>query len=141
MSAKESLILNFDDLAIKRKFMTKVGALKGLWEIDMKPRKLTRSLSQNAFYWAGVVTPFAEWLRTEWGDPSIELEQAHEMLKQKILGGVKMESAGIMMIPSSRKLNTTEFSEYVDGCANWLAEFCGIVILSPDMYFEERGKQ
>lgn len=139
MSRKESLILNMDDLNIKRQLMSKIGTLKGVWELSLKPRRLNRSLDQNSYYWVAVVTPFVEWLREEWGD-NIEPEQAHEMLKAKILGVKYKEIAGeaITLIPSSRKLDTAEFSDYIERCARWLAEFCSIVVVPSEIFFIQK---
>lgn len=136
MSQKESIIVNMDDVHVKRQLMSKFGALTGIWKLSLTRQRLTRSLNQNAYYWVAVVTPFAEWLRDEWGDSGIEPEQAHDMLKQKILGVHYHEIMGqpLAITPSSRKLDTAEFSEYIEKCAAWLAEFCGIVVASSDLF-------
>lgn len=133
-------IYDMSDLPTKRRVMQSVQLMDGLWEISMKPRKFTRTLTQNSYYWAAVVSPFCDWLRTEWADRTIELEQAHELLKARILGTkelVKKDTGEVIEITrSSRNLDTTEFGEFIDKAAAWLAEFTGIVILSPEMYFE-----
>ena len=82
----ESAILNFDDIVVKRQFMSYVGTLRGLQEVRIRPRRRTRSLDQNSYYWSAVIAPFVEWLREAYGDTKIAPEQAHEMLKVKILG-------------------------------------------------------
>src|SRR5688572_9516699 len=87
MARKEPpLVLNFDSVQTKRRFMQKVQLLKGLQEVSIRPRKVTRSLNANSYYWVAVVQPFTEWLRDEWGDPSITTEQAHIELKKAVLG-------------------------------------------------------
>ena len=65
MSEALKQVVNMDNLSTKRRFMEKVQTMSGLWEISMKPRRFTRSLSQNAYYFAAVCSPFAEWLRNE----------------------------------------------------------------------------
>lgn len=137
MSRKESLVLNMDDLETKRKLMSMVGKMSGLWEVWLKKRKLTRTLSQNSYYWAAVVTPFKEWIKEEWGE-EVESEQAHELLKEKILGRQKVGE--MELSPSTRKLDTTEFGEYIEGCARWLAEFTGIVVVPSELFYEEKSK-
>lgn len=143
MSETLKQVLNFDNLGTKRNFMQKVQTMSGLWEISMKPRRFTRSLSQNAYYWAAVVTPFTEWLRAEWGDNSIQVEQAHELLKTKILGTKelvnKQTGEEIQITRSSKMLDTHEFGEFIEQAAAWLAEFTGIVVLPSEMYFEEKA--
>lgn len=138
-------VVNMDNVSTKRRFMQKVQSMTGLWEIQMKPRRFTRSLSQNAYYWAAVVTPFTEWLRGEWGDSSVQLEQAHELLKTKVLGTrelVNKKSGEVIEITrSSKMLDTHEFGEFIDNAAAWLAEFTGIVVLSPDLFWENPEKK
>ncbi len=143
MSEALKQVLNFDNTPTKRRFMERIQTMKGLWEISMKPRRFTRSLSQNAYYWAALVTPFTEWLRTEWGDSSIQVEQAHELLKTKILGTKelvnKQTGEEIQITRSSKMLDTHEFGEFIEQAAAWLAEFTGIVVLPSEMYFESKA--
>lgn len=135
-------VVNMDSLQTKRRFMQKVQTMSGLWEISMKPRKVTRSLSQNAYYWAAVVSPFTDWLRNEWGDNDVQPEQAHEHLKTTILGTRELmnKTTGevIAITRSSKVLDTHEFGEFIDKAAAWLAEFCGLVILPPEMFYERK---
>jgi hypothetical protein len=138
-------VVNMDDVPTKRRFMQKVQGMTGLWEIQMKPRKLVRSLNQNAYYFVAVVTPFTEWLRSEWGDNGIQVDQAHEILKQKILGTHeiinKKTGESIEITRSSRVLDTAEFGEFIEKAAAWLAEFCGIVVIPSEMFWEEKEKR
>lgn len=133
-------VVNFDSLQTKRRFMQKVQTMSGLWEISMKPRKFTRSLSQNGYYFAAYVPVFTEWLRDEWGDPGITAEQAHIELKKAVLGvktkvnnrtGETME-----LVPTTHDMDTMGFSNYLEKAAEFLARACGIVVLSSDLYFE-----
>lgn len=135
---KDSILVNLSDPTIKRELMTQIGRLSGLYEFYLKPRKRTRSLDQNAYYWAAVVTPFADWLREVYGDSQIDKEQAHEMLKVKILGLQEKEIDGetISLIPRSKTLTVEEFTEYIEKCAAWLAEFCEIVVVPSEMFYE-----
>ena len=124
-----------DDVHVKRQLMSRIGALSGVWKMTLTRQRFKRTLDQNAYYWVAVVTPFVEWLEDEWGD-KIEPEQAHEMLKQRILGVKYKEIAGqpLAIPPSSRNLDIEEFSIYVEKCIQWLAEFCGIVVVPSDVY-------
>lgn len=145
MSENLKQVINMDDLPTKRRFMQKVQTMSGLWEVSLKHRKFTRTLSQNAYYWAAVVAPFTDWLRNEWGDSNVQAEQAHELLKTKILGTrelVNKETGEeIQIIRSSKMLDTAEFGEFIDNAAAWLAEFTGIVVLPPEMFYGEKKKQ
>lgn len=141
---KDSLLVNLSDANVKRELMSQIGRLSGLYEIMIKPRKRTRSLDQNAYYWAAVVAPFTEWLRNVWGDSKIDKEQAHEMLKIKILGVSHKEIPSgetLTKIPQSKTLTVEEFSEYIEQCAAWLAEFCEIVVVPSEMFYEDGKKK
>ena len=143
MSEPLKQVYNFDSLQTKRRFMQKIQIAKGLWEISMKPRKRTRSLNQNAFWWAAVVSPFCDWLRNEWGDNSITPEQAHEVLKQKVLGTddiVNKKTGEVVSITrESKVLDTHEFGEMIEKASAWLEEFCEIDVLPPEMFYEQKN--
>ena len=145
MSEPLKQVVNMDNLSVKRRFMQKVQTMNGLWEISMKPRKLVRSLSQNAFYHVAYVAPFTEWLREEWGDPSITPEQAHIELKKAVLG-VKTklnERTGETMelVPTSHDMDSGDFSNFLEKAAEFLARACGIVVLPSEMFFEQRDQK
>lgn len=137
---KDALLVNLSDRAVKRELMSQIGRLSGLHEIYIKPVKRTRSLDANRFYFAAVVTPFRDWLRENYGDNFITTEQAHEMLKVKILGLQEHQIEGtnetIKIIPRSKTLNTAEFDEYVEKCIAWLGEFCNILIAPCEEFYE-----
>lgn len=136
-----SMVLNLDDVETKKRLMSKIGRLRGLHEITIKPRRETRSLSQNSYYWSAFIPGWLEWLRETSGEPWITKEQAHEALKKHVLGTtpiVNKETGEIIdeMIPDSRFMDTKEFSEYLDRAAEFLARFAGIVVIPSEMYFE-----
>lgn len=138
-------LLNFDDLPTKRQFMQGVQTLTGLWEISMKPRRFTRSLSQNSYLHAAFVPPFTQFLRDEWGDPSITTDQAYIELKKAVLGvrTKTNERTGEVMelIPTTHDMDSETFGNFLDNSAEFLARACGIVVLSPEMYFEGKEKR
>lgn len=137
---KDAAIVNMSDPAIKREIMVQVGRLTGLYEFYLKPRKRTRSLDQNSYYFAAVVTPFRDWLRENYGDSQISTDEAHDMLKVKILGLTEKlipnSQEAITMFPRSKYMTVEEFSEYIEKCAAWLAEFCQIVVVPSDLFHE-----
>lgn len=143
--SKDTILINMSDAAAKRELMIQIGRLSGLYEFYLKPRKRTRSLDQNSYYWVAVVQPFTEWLRNVWGDSKIDKEQAHEMLKAKILGTTEKQipdsEETLIVIPRSKTLTVEEFSEYIEKCAAWLAEFCEIVIVPSEMFHESEKKK
>lgn len=148
--SKDTILINMSDAAAKRELMIQIGRLTGLYEFYLKPRKRTRSLDQNSYYFAAVVTPFRDWLRENYGDSQISTDEAHEMLKVKILGLTEKQIPGseetFTVIPRSKTLTVEEFSEYIDKAAAWLAEFTNIVVLPSELFYEgetvsKKGKQ
>ena len=137
---KDSLVVNLSDAAVKRALMSEIGRMSGPYEISIKAIKRTRSLDSNRYYFAAVVGPFRDWLREVYGDNQISTEQAHEMLKVKILGLDEKQIEGtaetVTIIPRSKTLNAEEFSNYVEKCIHWLSTFCGVEIV-PSEYFHE----
>src|SRR5882672_1805134 len=116
MSPKESLVLNMDDLAAKRRLMSKIGTLKGLYDVSLHPRKKTRSLQANSYYWAAFIPAWLEWLRDASGEPWITREQAHKMLVKHVLGTkevVNKETGEIIdeIIPETHSMDKWEFNQ------------------------------
>lgn len=138
-------VLNFDNLDTKRRFMQKIQKLRGLQEVSISPRKKTRSLNANAYYWIAYIQPFTEWLRDEWGDPTITTEQAHALLKVKVLGAKEklIEETGevIELIPTTHDMDKDEFAIYLDKASEWLREFAGILVLSSDLFWESKERR
>ena len=146
MSRKEPpLVVNLDNVESKRRLMQRIQKLRGLHEVSISPRKKTRSLNANAYYWAAFVQPFTEWLQDEWGDKSITSEQAHTVLKKQVLGVKEkvIESTGevIELIPTTHDMDKYDFGNYLDSAAKWLAEFCGIVVLSSDLFWDNQERR
>lgn len=138
MSQREPpLVLDLSDVESKRRLMSKIGSMQGLWEVTLKPRVAQRTLNQNSYYWSAFVHPFAEWLSEQWGE-TITTDQAHYELRKAVLGfreKVNERTGEVMeLIPSSRKLDTKEFTEFLDKAAEFLARFCGIVVLPSDLF-------
>ena len=129
-------LLNFSDVAIKRGLLIEIGALQGLWSVELKPRKQTRSLDQNSYWHVAVVGPFRQWCCEEWQE-NVGHEDAHEMLAAKILGFEERIINGetIKRRKSTRNLDTAEFSKMVEDAARWLAEL-SIVVIPSDLFYE-----
>jgi len=88
-----------------------------------------RTNSQNRYYWGVVVHEIADHTGH---DP----QQIHELLKQ-MLGpkwylmnpGVKGETGGIPT--GTARLDTLEFTDYIEKCRLWANEFLGLNIPLP----------
>lgn len=135
-------VLNLSDASVKRQLMIQIGGLQGLHEVRIRPRKRTRSLDQNSYYFVAVVQPFRDWLRGEYGDSLITSDQAHEMLKVKILGMDEKLIEGtnevLKLIPRSKTLTKDEFGSYIDKCSEWLLTFCEIVVVPSELFYESK---
>lgn len=138
-------VINFDDVGAKLRFMQGVQALRGLQEVWIRPRKKTRSLNANSYYWCAYVQPWTDWLREQYGDPTITTEQAHELLKVRVLGPKEkvIEETGevIELIPTTHDMSKEEFAVYLDKAKEWLASFAGIVVLDSDLFWESKEKR
>lgn len=140
MAAKEpAMVLNLSDIVTKKRLISKIGTLQGLQEVSIRPRKLTRSLNANAYYWSALIGPWLEFLREEWGDRSITAEQAHQALKKAVLGVREKAGPGgevMELVPTTHDMDKETFGQYIESASKFLAEFASIVVLSPEMYFE-----
>lgn len=120
--------------------MSKIQKLTGLYEITLQPRRRTRSLNQNAYYFAAFVTPFREWLNENWGE-SFDTDQAHTQLKIAVLGmdeKVNTKTGDVIeLVPTSRFKDTAEFSDYLEQAAEFLARSCGIVVLPSELFYDD----
>lgn len=145
MSDKEPpLVLDMDSLHNKQRVMSKIGKMRGVWEFRMRPRKKNRSLNANSYYWAAFIPAWLEWLREASGEPWITAEQAHEALVKHVLGMkpiVNKETGEVIdeARPTTHDMDVTEFAQYLDRAAEFLASFCSIVVLPPEVYFESTG--
>lgn len=144
MARKEpSQIYNMDDIETKKRLMSKIGTMRGLWEVTLTPRKLTRSLNANSYYWAAICAPFTEWLREQWGDPTISTEQAHIELKRAVLGVREKvnENTGEVMelTPTTHDMDQEQFGLYIENATVFLEKFAGIVVLGPEMFTERKS--
>lgn len=140
----ESLVLNLSDLDTRRRLMQKIGGLSGLWEVTLKERKRTRSLDANRYYFVAVVQPFAAWLSEIYGE-EVGNDQAHQALSAKVLGtdAVVDKRTGdiIAELPRRTKtMDTGEFSDYIERCARFLAEFCNVVVIPSEEFWESKDK-
>lgn len=119
----------------KRRLLSTVGILTGMYDVALAPRRPTRSLRQNAAWWGLIVQPFYEFLRDQDIDIS-DPEQAHAILREKLLRvAVVSRRTGEVIAwrtRSTTELNTNEFAELYDKAQVWLADQFGIVVPDPD---------
>ncbi len=89
--------------------------------VDIEKRKKFRSNSQNAMYWGYILPEIAN----ETGHTAEEL---HFFFKRMFLPKkfIKVGKKRLMAEPSTTRLSTKEFSEYVEKIIVWSAQELGI---------------
>jgi len=107
-------------------------------EIIIERKHATRSLAQNAFYWAVVIQHLSEYT-------GYLPDEVHELLKAKFLpkrlavtdgnGEVKDE---FVIGGTTTRLNKLEFGEFIANIQQWAAEALGVVIPDPDNALDDR---
>lgn len=100
--------------------------------IEVTEHKRTRSDLQNRYYW-GVVLKY---LSDETGHTQEEL---HEIMKLRFLKPVAMIFNGVAynIAPSTTKLNTGEFSTFIEQIRDFASAELSCYIPSPDEYYNE----
>lgn len=124
--------------------MQKIQKLRGLYEVSIRPRKKTRSLNQNSYYWASYIPPWTDWLREQYGDPTITTEQAHQLLKVRVLGPKEkiLDTGEVLeIIPETHSMDQVEFAMYLDKAKEFLQEFAQIIVLDSDLFWESKEKR
>ena len=104
------------------------------WQIEIKPYKKNRTIAQNKLYWQ-----WATYIGNEIGYTKDEM---HAILADMFIPDVFIEYAGKVIIQdkSTSRLNTKEFTEYLEKIDRWAVIELSIVLPSPeDLYYEAMG--
>jgi hypothetical protein len=96
-------------------------------QLTLEERKKGRSGPQNRYYF-GVVVPIAQAGFRDMGD-ILSPDQVHEFFKWRFL---KVQKNGYEYAKSTADLSTVEFSDYVEQCAKFCAEFLNIEVPLPN---------
>lgn len=83
-------------------------------ELIVRKETKTRSGQQNRYYWGVVLAVLSECTGY---DP----EQMHDAMKEKFAS--KRTEAGLLITERTSKMDTTRFSEYIEGIKRWAAEY------------------
>lgn len=133
-------VRDLSDEQAKARLINHVRTLRGRWRIDLTQYRPRRSDRQNRYYWPCLVQPFAAWLKEQGNEYTTD--DAHEILKHKFLRRehIDRRTGEVMTFTqSTAKLDTSEFNEYLDRCAAWLADFTGIEVPDPQPYHERES--
>lgn len=132
-------IVNFSEPREKNALLARLRLLTGLHRITDVKHKERRSDRQNRWYWPCFVAPFADYLR-ECGNEVTD-EEAHGALKFMFLRKtVTNNTTGETLdtVQSSAELDTGAFNEYLEKCAAFLIEECGITPPDANLYRERK---
>ena len=132
--AREEIILDFSQPAVKKMVVEHVRTLKGLYWFECRRCRDQRTLKQNAWYWVSVVKTVRERIAELWGE-QYSSEQIHVwmrsmFLKQPIVNHGTGEVMG-ETVKSTTELDTKEFSDYVDRIIKWAGEVLEVEIPAP----------
>lgn len=100
--------------------------------VEIREKKDTRSLKANRAYWGLLVTPLAEHL----GYDRDEIDDLHEGLLM-LYGGTHLDKVSGKEVPNkrSRKMNTSEFHDFMEWTVRYAAKEHGIALELPDDTF------
>ena len=98
----------------RNRYLVSLASLEGKRvELSIKKEKSQRSDNQNSYYWGVMIEILSSFT-------GYEREEMHEALKEKFLSSIPDEH-GLRKIRSTAKLNTAEFTEYIDRIKRWSA--------------------
>jgi hypothetical protein len=105
-------------------------------KVTVEKWKKQRSLNQNRYYHGSLIGQVIDALVNN-GYPRSELntEIIHEFLKAKFLKKdiVNEQTGEVLNITgSTTTLTTTEFMDYIDDIARWMAEYLNTVLILPN---------
>lgn len=130
------------EIRLGRSVTDRAKRIKQDCEISITIEKLhaTRSLLQNALWWAAVVTPIAD-------HTGYTKDEVHELLKMILLPKHRAlcdqngEIVGEYVVGgSTTKLNKVQFGELIESAIKWAGETLGLVLEMPED-FDTRARK
>lgn len=96
--------------------------------LTLTDAKKKRSDQQNAYYWAVIVKTLSD----EWG---YETDEIHLLLKEMFIPKkfITVEGIEFQVIPSTTKLSTKEFKEFIEKIQRW-ASAQGVYLPDPNEF-------
>ncbi len=129
------LIVNFDNPAERANLIRTIRLLNGPHKVDIKRYRKGRSSQANRYLWGCVYPAFVQF-NEEQGE-SFTTEQCHAFFTLKFLrSSVVNKTTGEVIgqtVASTAKMNTEEFSAYIEKIIAWLADY-GIEVPTPERY-------
>lgn len=91
------------------------------WRVQLTPHRARRTNDQNDLLWA-IYTEIAK-------GTGHTAEEIHEALKQLLLPAKRIQLGDqVLELKSTKRLDTMEFSEYVERVRAWAAQELGVVV-------------
>lgn len=124
-------VIDFQNDADKRKLWGVLKHCSGKQRVEICRHRQRRSDRANRYYW-GVVVPAARQALYETQGEMFDPEESHEFLKALFLSKpiVDKRTGELLatVVGSSAKLNTEQFSDYVEKVRLWLADYAGVIL-------------
>lgn len=131
-------LFSASDATAKADIQRAVGTLAdGWWEFTLTPRRPSASQRQRGYFHGVVVRAFYEFLREQQYE-AIDEDHCYELLKAKVLPEpppLIEPGTGEVLAPGRRstaRMDTSEYSEFVEACRAYLADMFHIVTPDPD---------
>lgn len=127
---------------VAQKALNYLSDQEGDFQVDIKPYKEERSLDQNGLYWMWLTIMAKHFSRP---GKKITKEDMHDMMRFKFLG-LEDKVVGKTVIEgqlkSTKKLNTGEFSHYLNQIEMWCTDL-GLILPVPmgSYYYELKNRQ
>ena len=141
MAARESLSLPGIDMTPenRRRIMAFVGGCNGIYDVDVIPRRPTRSGQQNRFLHGILFSMLATEMKNQ-GNADADLEMAKSYLKCKYLWMPLIDPATGEQIGhyvrDTHKLSINECSEFIEKCIEHLETDWHLVVPDPGNIIE-----
>lgn len=139
MRERFNIIDDMSNPRIKSRVIAQIGALQGIWRVELCRYRPRRTDRQARYYFPCFCSPFGEYLKEQGNDFADAKDAAHEILKARFLKVQifdKETGQRFVFVRSTTSLNTVEFNEYLDKCAAMLASECSIIVPEPSIYRE-----
>lgn len=106
-------------------YLSKIDVTKQ-WSVSILLLKSKRSIDQNKLYWV--------WLGIIESETGTFKDELHEYFKERFLGFTirKVFESEVKIINSTTKLNTKEFTTYLESIRVFVSQELGITLLTPD---------
>lgn len=125
----------------RRKLMVTIGRLTGMYQVSLKPRRITRTNAQNSYVWGVVYESVRAGIREAWGE-DLSADEVHLMMRARFLERpvVNRETGEVQQViaGSTAALSVSEFAEYIDKIVQFAAEFLNVTVPPADPMYAGR---